>query len=86
MMAILFLFFTGYCLVWIVYARRFHSLAKFPGPFLASITRLWLVIDVARGRSEETQRRLHRIYGLNEVRTRGRCAADKGRSHRANRA
>ncbi|KAF3031966.1 hypothetical protein E8E11_001884 [Didymella keratinophila] len=62
-MAILFLSFIGCCLAWVVYARRFHSLAKYPGPFLASITRLWLVIDVARGNSDETQRRLHRIYG-----------------------
>ncbi|RYO45162.1 hypothetical protein AA0116_g13383, partial [Alternaria tenuissima] len=62
-MALLFLFFIGYCVAWIIYARRFHALAKYPGPFLASITRLWLVIDVARGKSGETQRRLHRIYG-----------------------
>ncbi|RAR15515.1 pisatin demethylase [Stemphylium lycopersici] len=66
-MALLFLFFIGYCVAWIIYARRFHALAKYPGPFLASITRLWLVIDVARGKPGETQRRLHRIYGLNEV-------------------
>jgi hypothetical protein len=85
-MAILFLSFIGCCLAWVVYARRFHSLAKYPGPFLASITRLWLVIDVARGNSDKTQRRLHRIYGLNEVPTLERRVADKGRPHRPNRA
>ena len=85
-MALLFLSFVGYCLAWVIYTRWFHSLAKYPGPFMASITRLWLVVDVARGKSEETQRRLHRIYGLSKVHMREHCAADKGRPYRANRA
>ena len=85
-MALLFLFFIGYCVAWIIYARRFHALAKYPGPFLASITRLWLVIDVARGKPGETQRRLHLIYGLNEVPIGGHYTADTRRSHRADRA
>lgn len=52
-----------YWLTWIIYARRFHPLAKHPGPFLASITRWWLIVDVARGSAEKTQRRLHAAYG-----------------------
>lgn len=48
---------------WIVYARCFHPLAKFPGPFLASVTRLWLICDVATGAAEKTQARLHEQYG-----------------------
>jgi hypothetical protein len=53
----------GYCSTWIVYVRHFHPLAKYPGPLSASITRFWLIIDVARGSSEKTQRRLHEQYG-----------------------
>jgi hypothetical protein len=52
-----------YCVAWVVYARYFHPLAKYPRPVLASITRFWLIIDVAQGSSEKTQRFLHRIYG-----------------------
>lgn len=52
-----------YSLVWIIYARRFHPLAKYPGPFFASITRWWLIIDVTRGSADYTQKRLHAIYG-----------------------
>ncbi|EOA88692.1 uncharacterized protein SETTUDRAFT_106678 [Exserohilum turcica Et28A] len=51
------------CIVWIVYARYLHPLAKYPGPFFASITRLWLIVDVARGGCEKTQRQLHEKYG-----------------------
>ncbi|KAK1914917.1 hypothetical protein P3342_010908 [Pyrenophora teres f. teres] len=50
-------------LAWIVYARYLHPLSQYPGPFLASITRLWYIINVAGGNSEQTQRRLHRMYG-----------------------
>ncbi|EUC39786.1 hypothetical protein COCMIDRAFT_110588 [Bipolaris oryzae ATCC 44560] len=50
-------------LAWIIFARYLHPLAKYPGPFFASITTLWLIIDVARGSSEKTQRRLHKCYG-----------------------
>jgi len=53
-----------YLLTWIVYARHIHPLAKYPGPFFASITRFWHIFDVARGSSEKTQRRLHGKYGM----------------------
>jgi len=49
---------------WIVYARCFHPLAKFPGPLVASVTRLWLICDVATGAAEKTQARLHKRYGM----------------------
>ncbi|EUC31177.1 hypothetical protein COCCADRAFT_101960 [Bipolaris zeicola 26-R-13] len=48
---------------WVVYARFFHPLAKYPGPFFASITRLWHIIDVTSGSSDKTQRQLHEKYG-----------------------
>jgi hypothetical protein len=52
-----------YPLLWIVYARYFHPLAKYPGPLLASISRIWLAVDVARGSAEVSQRRLHAKHG-----------------------
>ncbi|RAR15793.1 pisatin demethylase [Stemphylium lycopersici] len=55
--------FSIYCLAWIIYARYLHPLAKYPGPFVASITRFWYIVDVARGSSEKTQRHLHELYG-----------------------
>ncbi|KAF2633131.1 cytochrome P450 [Macroventuria anomochaeta] len=52
---------------WILYARCIHPLAKFPGPLLASVTRLWLIFDVASGNAEKSQRRLHEKYAPDEV-------------------
>jgi len=53
-----------YLLTWVVYTRHIHPLAKYPGPFFASITHFWHIFDVARGNSEETQRRLHERFGM----------------------
>ncbi|KAH7371279.1 cytochrome P450 [Pyrenochaeta sp. MPI-SDFR-AT-0127] len=54
---------VAYCLGWVIYSRYFHPLAKYPGPFFASISRLWLIIDVAKGNAEKTQRQLHARFG-----------------------
>lgn len=48
---------------WIVYARFFHPLAGIPGPFWASISRMWLGAQVSSGKSEYVQRELHRKHG-----------------------
>ncbi|KAK4868009.1 hypothetical protein LT330_007668 [Penicillium expansum] len=48
---------------WIVYTRVFHPLARFPGPFWASVSRAWIVRSVIRGNPHETQRLLHARYG-----------------------
>ena len=53
-----------YWAVWIVYARWFHPLAKFPGPFWASITRVWTLLHVLPGDAEKRQMKLHAKYGL----------------------
>ncbi|KAH7161064.1 cytochrome P450 [Dactylonectria macrodidyma] len=55
--------FLLYWVVWIIYARCFHPLAKYPGPFLASISRSWMMIQILRAKSEITQRELHAKLG-----------------------
>ncbi|KAL2396868.1 Cytochrome P450 monooxygenase gsfF [Exophiala dermatitidis] len=52
-----------YWVLWIVYTRNFHPLHKIPGPWLASVSRLWYLIRIARGDMEHVQRRLHAKYG-----------------------
>ena len=46
-----------------------HPLAKYPGLRLASLSRLWLMLDTASGKSDETQRRLHAKYGQQYARS-----------------
>lgn len=55
--------FIVYWTLWIIYARWFHPLAKFPGPFWASISRVWTVLHVLPGDAEKTQKKLHERYG-----------------------
>ncbi|KAE8406696.1 cytochrome P450 [Aspergillus pseudonomiae] len=52
-----------YWAVWIIYTRWFHPLAKFPGPFWASVTRLWTLLHVLPGNAEKRQMKLHAKYG-----------------------
>ncbi|KAL2868893.1 cytochrome P450 [Aspergillus lucknowensis] len=52
-----------YWVLWIAYARTLHPYAKYPGPFLASISRFWIVNEIFRGRAHKTQAELHRKYG-----------------------
>lgn len=55
--------FLLYYALWIVYTRTFHPLAKFKGPFWASITRFWFVKDMSTFSSEKTQLKNHAKYG-----------------------
>ncbi|KAL4901491.1 hypothetical protein BDW74DRAFT_187701 [Aspergillus multicolor] len=57
------IFFAVYWTVWVIYTRWFHPLAKFPGPFWASISRIWIVLHVLSGKAEKRQMRLHEKYG-----------------------
>ena len=50
-------------ILWLVYTRRFHPLADIPGPYVASITRLWYVRQVQHGKFDEVNRNLHAKYG-----------------------
>ncbi|PWY73041.1 putative cytochrome P450 [Aspergillus heteromorphus CBS 117.55] len=51
-----------YWVAWIFYARWLHPLSKFPGPPLAAVSRLWIVLHVARGRAGTEQKQLHEKY------------------------
>jgi hypothetical protein len=52
-----------YSVSWIIYCRYFHPLRSIPGPFLASISRGWVVLKTATGDMEHTQRALHNKHG-----------------------
>ncbi|KAF4630214.1 hypothetical protein G7Y89_g7929 [Cudoniella acicularis] len=53
-----------YLTCWIIYCRFFHPLRATPGPFLASISRVWIVLKTMRGDMEHTQRALHKKHGF----------------------
>jgi hypothetical protein len=56
-----------YWAAWLFYARWLHPLAKFPGPWLAAVSRVWIVLHVVRGSAEAEQKRLHEKYGLSRI-------------------
>lgn len=51
----------------IVYYRFFHPLAKFPGPFWGSVTRLWLTYHNVKADECETVQALHKKHGQSLV-------------------
>ncbi|CAI7625126.1 unnamed protein product [Penicillium pancosmium] len=53
----------GGLLIWGLKNRYKHGLHRYPGPFLASITDWWRLVDVYGRRSEVTHRALHKKYG-----------------------
>lgn len=55
--------FVVYIVLWTIYTRFFHPYARIPGPFLASLSRLWLVRCVLGGKAQEVTRRLHKDHG-----------------------
>ncbi|KAK4496521.1 hypothetical protein PRZ48_012501 [Zasmidium cellare] len=54
---------TAALLIWIFYTLSLHTLAKYPGPRLAAITRLWYVRQLKKGKYPTLSRELHRTYG-----------------------
>jgi hypothetical protein len=56
-------FFFTYWVVWIVYARTLHPLAKVPGPFWPTVSRTWLMYRAYVGDLDTEQRKLHEQYG-----------------------
>lgn len=47
----------------IVYYRWFHPLSKFPGPFWASVTRLWIAYHNLKEDECQVAQDLHKKYG-----------------------
>lgn len=58
-----FYFFIAYWTLWIFYSTTLHPLRKIPGPFLASISRLWMIWRIHKGDMDRVQRHLHARYG-----------------------
>ena len=52
-----------YTLLWMVYTVTLHPLAKVPGPFWASVTRVWYMYQVYMGDMDKIQRAMHEKYG-----------------------
>ena len=50
-------------LVYVAYQRLFSPLAGIPGPFAASLSRLWLTFAIRKGGMHERLPALHRQYG-----------------------
>lgn len=50
-------------LSYVSYLRLFHPLARFPGPFPASVTRLWLVYQARTLQRHRIEMDLHQKYG-----------------------
>lgn len=47
----------------VIATRYFHPLSQFPGPFFASISRLWIVYYNLLGREYLKEYDLHKKYG-----------------------
>jgi hypothetical protein len=60
---VIFSAFFIYWVIWIVYARTLHPLAKVPGPLWPSVSRTWLMYRAYLGDLEIAQRKLHEDYG-----------------------
>jgi len=50
-------------LLWLARNRYRNGLNKYPGPFLASLTDWWRLLDVYGRRAQLTHRALHKKYG-----------------------
>lgn len=46
-----------------IYRRHIHPLSHIPGPYLASITRLWLLFHALRGEQHRVHLAVHKKYG-----------------------
>ena len=51
-----------YWLIWVVYSRTWHPLAKVPGPVWPSLSRTWLMYRMYLGDYQLAQEALHKKY------------------------
>ncbi|KNG86131.1 hypothetical protein ANOM_005462, partial [Aspergillus nomiae NRRL 13137] len=54
---------VGYLVGYVIYQRYFHPLAKFPGPFWASVTNFWKVYELSTLALPTRMCRVHEKYG-----------------------
>lgn len=47
----------------LIYYPFLHPLAKFPGPYWASVSRLWIAKEFYNGTEIETVKKLHEKHG-----------------------
>jgi len=52
-----------YLVGWLIYARTLHAYADIPGPFWASVSRLWIAYMVERGDVDKVLVAVHKKYG-----------------------
>lgn len=57
-----------YFIPWVIYTRYFHPLSGIPGPFWASISRIWIAKQGASGKLDQVVRNLHKELGINHPR------------------
>ncbi len=56
--------YIAWCAIYqVIYYRFFHPLAKFPGSFWASVTRLWITWHNIKEDEPTTYRELHKKHG-----------------------
>lgn len=55
--------FLAYLILWVIYSRTFHPLAHIPGPYLASVSRFWVIWRLRKGDMDRVQRKLHEKHG-----------------------
>jgi cytochrome P450 len=54
---------TVYLLLWAIYCRTLHPLAKVPGPLWPALSRTWLMYHIYLGDVEIAEKELHARYG-----------------------
>ncbi|KAI3548812.1 uncharacterized protein CCOS01_13119 [Colletotrichum costaricense] len=52
-----------YWIGWVIYARTLHPLSNIPGPFLATVSRLWYIRKIWSEDVEKDERALHEKFG-----------------------
>lgn len=59
--------FVAYNLLWLIHTSFFSRLRKIPGPFLARISRVWVMRKTATGNIHEIIMDLHKCHSKSSV-------------------